>query len=641
MSETSPTVSILDAVGQKQLTQSERFEKVRTLVHSNSSSACTALAAEVADLIRARTKENLDTVLGLATGSTPVPFYRELIRLHREEGLSFRRVITFNLDEYYGLSRDHPESYLRFMRDQLFDHVDLDPSRTHIPDGTVSPDDVYDHCLDYERRIADAGGIDLQILGIGRTGHIGFNEPGSPIDSPTRMIVLDRVTRQDAAADFMGIANVPRSAITMGVGTILAAKRLVLMAWGAGKAEIVREAVEGPISDIVSASFLQTHSNATFLLDAEAASGLTRFRQPWRTGQIAWDVTMQKRATVWLSRTLEKPILKLLADDYAENGIGGILTGELNTAEKANEDTFQLLRSVVNGDVIQASGQDNTTEIKKILIFSPDPLDGIVGMGATLARLIAQGHDVHLAVQTSGNLRVTDSAARGFSETTKGLTALDAASGSSSAMADYADEILRDLDEKGEFGTDSPSVRALKSQILRADTNQAIRILGLEPSRIHFIDASFYENGRYRRFRFDEADLVPVRELLDQISPDLIFVTGDANDPSSPQRIAFRIFAEVWQKTSDSHSTVWLYAGSGKPYGAQESDLSVPVSPDQLKQKADAIRRFRSVGADETADAITARDRRVAVEYDTLGLAEYEALETFRRWTPPSAAEHQ
>ncbi|NLT69903.1 MAG: glucosamine-6-phosphate deaminase, partial [Verrucomicrobiaceae bacterium] len=291
---------ILEATGKKQLTQRERFEKVRTLIHRDSESASAALAAEVAAGIKERAAAGKGFALGLATGSTPVPFYRELIRLHREEGLSFAGVTTFNLDEYYGLPRDHPESYYRFMFDQLFDHIDIPDSQIHIPDGTVPMEAVYDHCLDYERRIVEAGGLDLQILGIGRTGHIGFNEPGSSSDSVTRMITLDRVTRQDAAADFMGVANVPRSAITMGVGTILEARCLVLMAWGGNKAGIVRDAVEGRVTDQVSASFLQNHANATFLIDGAAASGLTRFRHPWLVGPVEWDAPMKKRAVVWL-----------------------------------------------------------------------------------------------------------------------------------------------------------------------------------------------------------------------------------------------------------------------------------------------------------------------------------------------------
>lgn len=638
MSNTPSTASILDAVGQKQQTQSERYEKVRTLIYPSSVTASAALAKEVADLICQRSERGQDTVLGLATGSTPVGFYRELIRLHREEGLSFRRVTTFNLDEYYGLTRDHPESYRRFMQDQLFDHVDLDPARTHLPDGSIRPDEVYAHCLEYEQRIADAGGLDLQILGIGRSGHIGFNEPGSAIDSRTRMITLDRVTRQDAAADFMGIANVPRSAITMGVGSILDAKCLVLMAWGANKAEIVQEAVEGPVNDIVSASALQAHSNATFLLDSAAASGLTRFRYPWLTGQVEWDTPMKKRASIWLSQTLQKPIAKLEADDYAENGAAGMIVG--NDADGSADDA-----DGVNGEVLAlleqtmapALGEDADTQAKKILVFSPEPLDAFLGMGGTIARLQQQGHEVHLAIQTSGNLRVMDAAALSFAQATQELSQrLDAALAGSS-LSNFAAGVLADLDEKGEFGSDSERIRDLKGVILRGDTQKAATCLGLAPNQIHFLELSFYEKGRYRRFRFEETDAAAIEKLIESIQPDLVFTTGDASDPSTPQGIAFRslvsacgIGAEGGSKSSICE--LYLYRANDKAYAAHEIEKAVPITPRILGIKLAALRQFRSLGADDLASARAERDRHAASVYNNLGLFEHEALEVFRRW---------
>ena len=322
--------SILDS-GDRRPTARERFERIRTVEFPDSIHPSRQLAQEASVLIREATKEN-PFVMGLATGSTPVPFYRELIRLHREEGLSFRNVVTFNLDEYHGLRRDHPESYFRFMHDQLFDHVDLPADQIHIPDGTIDIDAVYDYCQDYERCIDQHGGIDLQILGIGRTGHIGFNEPGSAIDSPTRMIALDRLTRRDAAADFLGEANVPRFAITMGVGTIMRARRVVLMAWGENKAEIVSQAVEGTVTDIISASFLQHHENATFVVDETAATCLTRNRCPWLVGPVTWSPAMMRKAVVWLARKIKKlknnkdtgpdairtQVMKLLGTDKVE-----------------------------------------------------------------------------------------------------------------------------------------------------------------------------------------------------------------------------------------------------------------------------------------------------------------------------------
>ncbi len=642
MSTPPSSVPILTSSGQKQQTQRERFEKVRTLVHPSSASASAALAAEVGALVRERTAAGKDTVLGLATGSTPVPFYRELIRLHREEGLSFARVITFNLDEYYGLPRDHPESYFRFMRDQLFDHVDLDPTRIHIPDGTVPMESVYDHCLDYERRIAEAGGLDVQILGIGRTGHIGFNEPGSAADSRTRMITLDRVTRQDAAADFLGVANVPRSAITMGVGTILEAKRLVLMAWGANKASIVREAVEGKMTDQVSASFLQTHPNATFLIDEAAASHLTRIRFPWLDAPVEWDAPMKKRAVVWLSQKLDKPILKLVDEDYNENGAGGLLASTSEAAYEVNIDIFNRVQHTITGWPGGKPGADDRNRPershpfpKRILVLSPEPADAFVGMGGTLARLIEQGHEVKLVFQTSGNLRVADVAALNFARV---ILEMAETSGAPEweGQTGYAKSIVEAIEAKGEFGIDPDSVRRLKGLILRGETRDAASLCRLQYIDNQFIDLPFYESGRYRRFRYETADAEAVAAILADYRPDSVFATGDASDPSSPQAIAFRAFAEAWTSLAGedfhSHCGVWLYRGRDRAFEAHEIDMAVPMSPDQLDEKVESIRRFMSINEDDLNAA--ARNREIAAAYDALGMAEYEGIEAFRRWSP-------
>ncbi len=642
MSSSSSAVQILEAAGQKQPTQRERFEKVRTLVHPSSESASKALAAEVAALIRERAAAGKTTVLGLATGSTPVPYYRELIRLHQEEGLSFESVTTFNLDEYYGLPRDHPESYFRFMRDQLFDHVDLDPSRIHIPDGTVPMEAVYDHCLDYERRIIEAGGLDVQILGIGRTGHIGFNEPGSSADSITRMITLDRVTRQDAAADFMGVANVPRSAITMGVGTILEAKRLVLMAWGANKASIVREAVEGKVTDQISASFLQNHGNATFLVDEAAASNLTRFRFPWLVGPVEWDAPMKKRAVVWLARKLDKPILKLVDEDYNENGAGGLLASTSEAAYEVNIDIFNRVQHTITGWPGGKPGIDDSRRPersepfpKRILVLSPEPADALIGMGGTLSRLREQGHEVKLVFQTSGNLRVADVAALNFARVVLEMAETSHSPEWESQTA-YARSIVEAIDAKGEFGIDPDFVRKLKGLILRGEARDAASVCRLRYHDNQFLDLPFYETGRYRRFRFEAADADSVRSVLAEFQPHSVYATGDASDPSSPQAIAFRAFTEAWRGLSDAafrqECRVWLYRGRDRPFEAHEIDMAVPMSPDQLEEKAESIRRFMSINEDDLN--APARNREIAATYDALGMAEYEAIEAFRRWIP-------
>ncbi len=641
MSNTDVSGQILEAAGQKQLTQRERFEKVRTLIHRDSESASAALAAEVAVMIRERAASGGRFVLGLATGSTPVPFYRELIRLHSEEGLSFAGVTTFNLDEYYGLPRDHPESYYRFMRDQLFDHIDIPDSQINIPDGTVPMEAVYDHCLDYERRIVEAGGLDLQILGIGRTGHIGFNEPGSSADSITRMITLDRVTRQDAAADFMGVANVPRSAITMGVGTILEARRLVLMAWGSNKAGIVQEAVEGHMTDQVSASFLQNHPNATFLIDRAAASNLTRFRYPWLVGPVEWDVAMKKRAVVWLAGRLEKPVLKLVDEDYNESGAGGLLASTSEAAYEVNIDIFNRVQRTITGWPGGKPDADDTNRPersqpfpKRILVLSPEPADAYIGMGGTIERLKEQGHEVKLVFQTSGSLRVADVAALNFARVVLEMVETTHSPEWESQTA-YARSIIEAIDAKGEFGIDPESVRKLKGLILRGEARDAATTCRLKYHDSQFLDLPFYETGRYRRFRLEEADTAALGTILEDFQPHSIFATGDASDPSSPQAIAFRAFAGAFPARGsgeDSGCQVWLYRGRDRSFEAHEIDMAVPMSPDQLDQKVEAIRKFMSINdADLNA---TSRNQEIAKTYDALGMAEYEAIEAFRRWVP-------
>ncbi|MCC6883462.1 MAG: glucosamine-6-phosphate deaminase [Verrucomicrobiales bacterium] len=630
-------MSILHTSGQKK-TQQERFEKIRTHILPDSTQACTQLAAEVADLIRSRQAEGRPVVLGLATGSTPVPFYRELIRLHQTEGLSFSNVTTFNLDEYYGLDRDHPESYHRFMRDQLFDHIDIPDHQINIPDGTVPIDAVYDSCMAYESRIQAAGGIDLQILGIGRTGHIGFNEPGSSRDSVTRMITLDRVTRQDAAADFLGVQNVPRSAITMGVGTILGARQIVLMAWGDNKAEIVRTAVEGVQTDQVSASFLQSHPQSTFLIDTAAASSLTRRHQPWLVGSVPWDDVMAKRAIAWVAQKLRKPILKLIDEEYNENGLAELLIST-GRSYQLNIRVFNHLQRTITGWPGGKPDADDTHRPerahpypKTVLVLSPEPQDAFLGMGGTLERLVSQGHHVLLVCQTSGNLRVADVAAQKFASVLLEMAEAQEDSGWKDKLH-YAQFILNEIEAKGQFGSDPEMVRKLKGLILRGEARDAAKEVGIPAQNLQFLDMPFYEKGRYRRFHLEETDILHIQTLLEKFHPHQIYATGHVADPSSVQGLCFQAF-EAARKASATSSwcedcRIWLYRGREKPMECHEIDMAVPMSPDQLDQKFEAMRKFQSTNEDE--HSFISQNKGNANAYDALGMAEYEGIETFQR----------
>ncbi len=628
--------TIIDSPGTG-LTAEERFEKVRTLVFEDSAEPSRLLASEVAELVRARAKEGKSVVLGLATGSTPVPFYRELIRLHREEGVSFANAVTFNLDEYFGLKPDHPESYHRFMREQLFDHLDIPGENIHIPDGTIPSEQVFAWCQEYERKIEEAGGLDLQILGIGRTGHIGFNEPGSTVDSRTRMITLDRLTRRDAASDFLGEANVPRFAITMGVGTIMKARRVVLMAWGENKAPVLRDAVEGAVSSSIAASYLQDHPAATFVLDRAAASQLTRFRCPWLVRSLEWDAGLTRSAVVWLSGELKKPVLKLVDEDYNENGMSELLTLQ-GSAYEANIDVFNLIQHTITGWPGGKPNADDTNRperrvprSKRVLVFSPEPQDAVVSMGGTLERLVEQGHRVTVACQTSGNLGVADAEARKFASV---LHQLSEQSSEWQPQGRYAADLLDSLAGKGEFGTDTERLRELKALILRGEMREACATVGLNPGQVHFLDLPFYEKGRYRRFVLEEDDVAVIERLLRDTKPHQIFATGDVADPSSLQALCFRALREALERVRHLEWSkgcwTWIYRGKEKAFDAGEIDMAVPLSPGQAELKLAACLKFQSVRQDEVETI--EQNREIAGVYDRLGLAEYEAIEAFQRW---------
>ncbi len=628
--------------------ESVQFEKIPAAVFPDAHAGALAAAAEIAALLRAR--NGAPVVLGLATGSTPVALYRELIRLHREEGLSFRHVTTFNLDEYFGLPPEHPESYHRFMREQLFQHIDIDPARTRIPDGRTPRATVFDACAAYEEAIRAAGGIDLQILGIGRSGHIGFNEPGAGPDTRTRLVTLDRLTRRDAARDFRGEANVPRHAITMGVGTILDARAIRLLAWGEGKAAAVAQAVEGPQTPALPASFLQRHPNARFILDAPAASALTRFRQPWRTGPVEWTPARTRQAVVWLAAERAKPILKLTDEDYSEHGLAELLT-ERGPAYQLNIAIFNDLQHTITGWPGGKPGADDTHRpvpatppSKRVLVLSPEPLDAEHGMGGTLHRLAAQGHKVTVACLTSGNLAVPDNEAALAADLVADLASAfhpspAAPNPAGSGPAGFARAVINQLDAKEPFDADSPDIRRLKGLVRRGETRAACAACGIPADQVRFLDLPFYETGRYRQFQPEPADAARVAELLRALQPDLVFTTGALADPASVAACGFRLVHEALASLDPARRPrqVWLFSSGDRAWEVHDIGMAVPLSPDELARKTNAVSQHRSqrnqsLGADPW-QAAAELNRAAARAYDSLGLADYEALETFKRWS--------
>ncbi len=625
-------------------------EKIPTHIYESADEACQVVASAIAELIRDREAEGKPTVLGLATGSTPVRLYRELIRMHQEEALSFANVVTFNLDEYYGLDGDHPESYRRFMRDQLFDHVDLKPENTHVPDGRVEREAAYASCHAYEQAITDAGGIDIQILGIGRTGHIGFNEPGSGPETLTRLVTLDSLTRRDAARDFLGEANVPRHAITMGVGTILAARQVFLLAWGEGKASVIARTVEGAPTEAIPATFLQRHANCRFCIDRAAAGQLTRISCPWLVGPVDWTPEMTRKAVLWLAGKTGKSLLKLIDEDYTENGMADLLT-ERGRAYDVNIDLFNITQHTITGWPGGKPGADDSNRPeradpfpKRSLVLSPEPLDDVYSMGGTLNRLTTQGHLLTVAYQTTGNLAVPDEDVRGAIELMIEL----ADGGQSGTDNSFARLVERQLEAKGSFGADTAEIRHLKGLIRRSEARASARTLGVSNDRLHFMDLPFYEKGRYRRFVAEDADVAAMRALLDSLKPHQIFATGYGHDPLSVPALCFDILCRALKECSHADwvqdCIIWLYRGPGQEWETHEIDMAVPLSPDEFENKIQGIyqhqsQRSQSAGTAEkkthnTWDLAHQINQATAATYDALGLADYEAIECFKRWAP-------
>ncbi len=624
--------------------EAEQFEKIRTKVFADSEAAVRELAGGIADLIRQRQAENRPAVLGLATGSTPVKLYQELIRLHREERLSFKNVITFNLDEYYGLAPGHPESYRHFMEVQLFRHVDLPSDQVHVPDGLIERDKVFEYCARYEAQIADAGGIDIQIVGIGRTGHIGFNEPGSSRDSRTRMVALDRLTRRDAARDFRGEANVPAYAITMGIGTILQARQIRLVAWGDSKASILRAAIEGLETGSVPASFLQHHPDCSAYIDQAAANELTRFRTPWKVGPVKWDRQLTRKAVSWLAENRQKPVLRLLDEDYTENALASLLV-ETGSAYGLNIRIFNELQHTITGWPGGKPNADDSNRpvpaeppLKRVLILSPEPLDAEIGMAGTIHRLVSQRHEVTLAYLTSGNLSVPDAEAR------MAFSLLHELAVSKSDSRIQLDKLAKETDTKAPFDEDSQDLRRFKGMIRRAEARASCQILGLSLDRVCFLDLPFYEQGRYRQFRWCTEDTDLVIGLIRTRKPHQIYLTGAGADPSSVSGTAFQLVSAALEACRDEvrNSQIWVYASNERPWQPQEIDMAVPLSPAELAIKLDCLYHHRSqrsqtpftdTQAGEGWQQAEQINRATAKQYDRLGLAEYEAIESFHRLT--------
>ncbi|CAM1373893.1 putative glucosamine-6-phosphate deaminase-like protein BT_0258 [Tenacibaculum xiamenense] len=618
-----------------------RFEKNHNVIFESSLEASKVVAKEIAELIIGKASQNEKCVLGLATGSSPIKVYEELVRLHKEEGLSFANVITFNLDEYWPMQPDDIQSYHYFMHEHLFNHVDILPENVHVPDGTIKPEDVYQYCVDYELKIKEAGGLDFQLLGIGRTGHIGFNEPGSHYNSSTRSITLDHITREDAASSFLGLDNVPRRAITMGISTIKKAKRVVLLAWGEGKAKVIQETIEGEITSQVPATYLQEHHNATFIIDKEAASELTRIKTPWLVTSCVWTEELKKKAIFWLSDTVNKPILKLTDKDYNDNGMASLLVEE-GSAYELNIKMFNSLQRTITGWPGGKPNADDSTrperstpEKKRVIIFSPHPDDDVISMGGTFDRLVEQGHEVHIAYQTSGNIAVSDDDALRFAEVSKML----------SPDSDRIENVITSIRNKGANEIDALDVRKLKGEIRKAESLGATRYMGVPDENVHFLNLPFYETGKVKKDKLSKADIDIMCSLIESVKPHQIYAAGDLADPHGTHKVCLdSLFEalEVLKKESYMNDCwVWLYRGAWFEWQPYEIEMAVPMSPDQVVKKRHAIFYHQSQkdkvmfqGNDAREFWVRAEDRNrlTAEKYRNLGMADYAAIEAFKRY---------
>lgn len=624
-------------------------EQIPTKIFDDAADGSTFVANEIAALIRQNNEQDQNTVLGLATGSTPTQVYDELIRLHKEEGLSFQNVITFNLDEYYPMQPESLQSYVRFMNEHLFNHIDIPNDQVHIPDGTIPEDKVNEYCHDYEQKIKDVGGLDIQLLGIGRTGHIGFNEPGSRPDSSTRLITLDRITRKDAASDFFGEEYVPRRAITMGVGTILEADRIIMMAWGEGKAPVIKEAVEGPVRDRVPATYLQEHPNATVILDEASAENLTRKKTPWLLSRCNWDDQLIRKGVVWLCQEVDKPVLKLTDEDYNEHGMGDLLT-EHGPAYDINLKVFNELQHTITG---WPGGKPSAEDFdrperaepypKRAIVFSPHPDDDVISMGGTLIRLVEHDHEVHVAYQTSGNIAVFDDDVIRFVDFVSDYNEMfGMQQEEANAMLS---KIKQFLNEKEPAQVDSDEIKHIKGLIRRGEAKAAARYCGIPEERLHFLDMPFYETGRVKKKPLSQDDVDIIVDLLREVKPHQVYAAGDLSDPHGTHRVCLKAIFKALEECKDDDwiddCFVWLYRGAWQEWDINEIEMAVPLSPQELAKKRRAIFKHQSQkdrplfpGPDEREfwQRSEQRNRGTAQLYDKLGFAEYEAIEAFVRY---------
>ena len=635
----------------KSMNMIDSFEKIKCLITTDVEDGSKYVANEIASLIRLKESNNEKIILGLATGSTPKTLYAELVRMHKEEGLSFKNVVTFNLDEYYPIEKMALQSYNNFMHRVLFNHIDIYPENINILDGEIPKEDIKAYCAAYEKKIEDAGGIDLQILGIGINGHIGFNEPGSAIFSKTRLVTLDYSTRLANDYEFANISEVPRMSITMGLSTILNSKKIILMAWGPNKASIIHNTVEGFVTEQVPASLLQQHADCTFVIDESAASELTRNKSPWLTGDCEWTPKMIRKAVINLAIKSGKPILSLTANDYNEFGLGDLLV-EKGDVYEINLQVFYMLRDSLTGWPGGKPTKHNPSHPermnpfpKNVVIFSPHPDDDIISMGGTFQRLHDQGHNVNVAYQTSGNIAVTDEFVTRFLDFAIGFEEI---AGIDTAKSDKIfSDVKKYLSSKKSNQIDSNEIRSIKGLIRRCEAKATCRFVGLKEENVHFMDLPFYETGTIEKAPLSKSDIDNTVALLKKIKPHQIFCAGDLADPHGTHKVCLDVVLKALNQIKQDGDEwikdcwMWLYKGAWQEWNIEEIEMAIPMSPDQLLKKRHGIFihqsqkdmvPFQGNDSREFWQRAEERNKQTAEMYAKLGLTHFEAIEAFVRF---------
>ena len=626
-----------------------RFEKVPTDIFPTIEEGAIDIANHLEADIKKREQEGRKYVMGVGSGSSLTPIFQELIKRHQAGKLSFKNVVVFNAYEYFPLSEENVNRGINQLKERFLNHIDIEAENIFTPDGTIAQNDVQEHCRQYEQHIKELGGLDVILLGIGRMGNIATNEPGSSITSASRLILIDETSREEMKMSFGSQESVPPCSITMGVSTILSARKIFLTAWGEEKAEIIKKTVEGKVSDAIPASFLQTHNDAHVVIDLSAAAKLTRIQHPWLVASCKWTDKLVRSALVWLCQITGKPLLKLTNKDYNENGLSELLA-LYGSAYNANIKIFNDLQHTITGWPGGKPDADDTYRPeranpfpKRVIVFSPHPDDDVISMGGTLRRLVQQGHDVHVAYETSGNIAVGDEEVVRFMHFINGFNQLFINSQDEVIKSKYK-EIKEFLKNKKEGDIDSQDIRTIKGLIRRGEARTASTFNQIPLDHVHFLDLPFYESGKIEKLPMGEADVNIVRELITKVKPHQIYVAGDLADPHGTHRKCTDAVLAAIDLEKEAKAEwlkdcrVWMYRGAWAEWEIENIEMCVPISPEELRAKRNSILKHQSqmesapfLGNDERLfwQRSEDRNRGTAKLYDDLGLACYEAMEAF------------